>query len=214
MPEDRNIGRRDTSPAHQSKNSENAATRNDDEVLGQRIRQARKLRGLSIQSVSKNTGISIGLISQIERGLSSPSVRVLRRMAEAMHVPFNSFFTEPGAGSEPSLDIIVRRDQRRKLELPGTGIVKEILSADREGILEGFVVRIAPQGSSGDGYYYHKGEELGIVIEGEIELWVDEHCYRLSEGDSFQFDSKLPHRFSNPGSSEALVVWVTTPPTT
>lgn len=185
----------------------------DDELLGRTIRQARKLRGLSIQTVAEKTGISIGLVSQIERGLSSPSVRVLRRLAEAMHVPFNSFFTEPGLGVEPRSTVVVPRGQRRRLDLPGTGIVKEILSPDVTGVLEGYVVRIAPQGSSGDGYYYHKGEELGVVLEGEIELWIDDNCYHLEAGDSFQFESTRPHRFSNPGDTEALVVWVTTPPT-
>lgn len=188
-------------------------TFSEDELLGLTIRQARKLRGLSIQAVAEKTGISIGLVSQIERGLSSPSVRVLRRLAEAMHMPFSSFFSEPSARPERRSTVVVPKEQRRRLDLQGTGIVKEILSPDVAGILEGFIVRIAPRGSSGDGYYYHKGEELGVVLEGEIELWIDDNCYRLGTGDSFQFESTRPHRFSNPGNQEALVVWVTTPPT-
>ena len=54
--------------------------------------------------------------------------------------------------------------------------------------------------------------EAGVVVSGSLELWIGERRFLLSEGDSFGFPSSVPHRYTNPGPSEAIVIWAVTPP--
>jgi uncharacterized cupin superfamily protein len=70
---------------------------------------------------------------------------------------------------------------------------------------------VAPKGSS-DGCIEHEGEEMGFILEGRLELIVDNSTYLLEEGDAFFFKSSLPHGYRNPGSIETKVLWVNTPP--
>jgi quercetin dioxygenase-like cupin family protein len=73
-------------------------------------------------------------------------------------------------------------------------------------------VILQPSGGSGEEPYSHEGEECGVVLEGRLELRIDGSVYRLSEGDSFHFESTLPHGFRNPGDGPARILWITTPP--
>src|SRR3954467_15834989 len=86
-----------------------------DAVLGRRVRHLRKARGLSLKQVATRSGISIGLLSQIERGRSSPSVRVLASLADSLAVGLGSLFEEDPAPSRPEVGLIVRRDERKQL---------------------------------------------------------------------------------------------------
>lgn len=89
---------------------------------------------------------------------------------------------------------------------------KEILSSTTSNDLELLLVRLDPGGSSGPEIYSHEGEEGGLVIAGTLDLWVDGEQFTLQAGDSFGFNSALPHKFSNSSSSEVQVIWVNTPP--
>ncbi|KFE33603.1 helix-turn-helix domain-containing protein [Thioclava atlantica] len=183
----------------------------DDVSLGDAVRRARRDRRLSLQTVADGVGISTGLLSQIERGISSPSVRNLRAICEVIGIPFMSLFeAAPSADRENGL--IVRSGHRRTVDFGDRGMVKSFLTAHDEGSLQVMEIVIEPGGGSGDESYSHEGEECGVVLCGEAELFVDEDSYRLREGDSFHFESKRPHRFRNIGQDICKIMWVTTPP--
>jgi transcriptional regulator with XRE-family HTH domain len=181
-----------------------------DVAVGQRIRDLRRRRAMSLETLAARTDLSIGFISQIERGLSSPSLRVLATLADVLGVGIAGLFgTRETAGTAP--DAIVTRLRRRpKLNLWRTGISKQLLSpAGSPGRLNLFLVHIEPGGSSGDELYTHDGEEAGTVMSGEMALTVDAKSWTLRQGDSFRFTSRRPHRFSNPSDeSAAVVLWV------
>ena len=180
--------------------------------LGLKMRQIRKVRGLSLQSVAKKAGVSIGLVSQIERGLTSPSIRSLRQLGAALDVPVERFF---GGGEEPEPDfgdIVVHPRNRRVLNLLGKGITKELLSPKDPRLLELMLVTVEPGGSSGRDFYDHEGDEAGLVLAGKIEMWVGDKYFVIEEGDSFHFPSVTPHKFANPGEIPAKILWANTPP--
>ncbi len=181
-----------------------------DVAVGQRIRDLRRTRALSLEAVAARTDLSIGFLSQIERGLSSPSLRVLATLADVLGVGIAALFgARETAGTAP--DPIVTRERRRaKLNLWRTGISKQLLSpAGSDGRLNLFLVHMEPGGNTGDELYTHDGEEAGLVIEGRMKLTVDAESWTLKQGDSFRFASRRPHRFSNPsGDSKAVVLWV------
>lgn len=181
-----------------------------DVAVGQRIRDLRRTRAMSLEAVAARTELSIGFLSQIERGLSSPSLRVLATLADVLGVGIAGLFgAKEDAAAAPDA-IVTRERQRAELNLWRTGISKQLLSpAGSEGRLNLFLVHMEPGGSTGDELYAHDGEEAELVIEGEMKLTVNAESWTLKQGDSFRFASRRPHRFSNPsGNSKAIVLWV------
>lgn len=73
-------------------------------------------------------------------------------------------------------------------------------------------LEVAPGASSGDQPHTHSGEEVGLLLSGELDYWVDGVHYHLRPGDSVSFESSAPHRYRNPGTVPAVCVWSETPP--
>ncbi|GLH79010.1 transcriptional regulator [Bradyrhizobium sp. SSBR45G] len=181
-----------------------------DVAVGRRIRDLRRARKLSLESVAAETALSIGFLSQIERGLSSPSLRVLATLADVLGVGIAALFGSNPGGDAASDSVVTRGSQRPELKLWRTGVSKQLLSAaGGDNKLNLFLVYLEPGGSTGDELYTHDGEEAGLVLEGEMMLTVDAETWSLSQGDSFRFASRRPHRFSNPSDdAKAVVLWV------
>ena len=181
-----------------------------DVAVGRRIRDLRRVRQFSLETVAARTDLSIGFLSQIERGLSSPSLRVLATLADVLGVGIAALF-----GASPSADggsdqVVTRGLQRPELKLWRTGVSKQLLSpASTDNKFNLFLVHLEPGGSTGDELYTHDGEEAGLVLDGEMMLTVDSETWSLKSGDSFRFASRRPHRFSNPAQdAKAVVLWV------
>ena len=181
-----------------------------DLAVGRRIRDLRRARAMSLETVAARAELSIGFISQIERGLSSPSLRVLATLADVLGVGIAGLFGATPNDDGASNDVVTREVQRAELKLWRTGISKQLLSpAGTESRLNLFLVHLEPGGNTGDEFYTHDGEEAGLVLEGEMILTVDAETWTLKQGDSFRFASRRPHRFSNPADdAKAVVLWV------
>jgi transcriptional regulator with XRE-family HTH domain len=181
-----------------------------DTLLGQRVRHRRKAQNMSLKEVADLANISISLLSQIERGISSPSVRVLSGLANALNVGLGNFFDESLSQPNHEADrIIVRAGERKHLGFWRNGISKELLTPQTgKSGLEIFMLVIEPGGSTGSQVYIHDGEEGGLVIEGALTIEVDGREYHLDTGDSFRFDSGRPHSFRNVKKDPARAIWV------
>lgn len=184
------------------------AEEDSDQRLGETIRLMRQRAGLSIQEVSRRTGLSTGMISQVERALATPSVRTLRLLSIALDVPISYFFEEHDGGTPARY--IVRKNDRRLLRLTASGVVKEALTPAEKGQMELYELTLNPGGSSGADFFRHVGEKAGYVLSGRLRLWLDHEAHVLDAGDSFRFPSTVPHMFDNPSQSVARVIWVTT----
>lgn len=180
-----------------------------DRRLGECVRLLRQRMGLSIQELGRRTGLSTGMISQMERGLATPSVRTLRLLSLVLQVPISFFFEERPAGPPPRY--IVRRAQRRLLRLTPSGVLKEALAPDTPGSMEMYELTLNPQGSSGADFFRHEGEKAGYVLSGTLRLWLDHEAHLLEEGDTFRFPSTVPHMFDNPTEAPTRIVWITVP---
>ena len=181
-----------------------------DVAVGRRIRDLRRIRQFSLETVAARTNLSIGFLSQIERGLSSPSLRVLATLADVLGVGIAALFGASPSADGTSDQVVTRGLQRPELKLWRTGVSKQLLSpASADNKLNLFLVHLEPGGSTGDELYTHDGEEAGLVLEGEMMLTVDSETWSLKTGDSFRFASRRPHRFSNPAQdAKAVVLWV------
>src|SRR5216684_8666286 len=174
-------------------------------AIGARLRQLRLKKGTSLATVAKAAGISVGFLSALERSQMSASVGTLRKLARYYKTNILDFYDT----AEPNKHL-VRPDARKVLEA-GRGVRMELLAWGNT-VMEPHLFSIAAGAGSGDSYT-HVGEEFLFVLKGELEIFLREQKYRLKSGDSFYFESAVPHNWTNPGLSETLVLWVNTPPT-
>lgn len=171
--------------------------------LGATIRRIRQEKGLSLQGVARRSGVSVGMLSQVERDLTNPSVRVMTAIRRALGADINELFEEPPVRSRDP-DFVRRASQRPRLDLGQ--VSKELLTTGGPHNLQFMILHIQPGADSG--HVRYAAEKGGMVLGGELILQVGEEEARLSEGDSFTFDSSLAHSFRNPGPSVARVLWI------
>jgi DNA-binding transcriptional MerR regulator/uncharacterized RmlC-like cupin family protein len=174
-------------------------------AIGAHLRKLRARRKLSLAQVAQAVGISVGFLSALERSQMSGSVGTLRKLARFYKTNILDFFDANGSSSRQ-----VRASDRKILEA-GAGVRMELL-AWGNAVMEPHLFRIAPEAGSGDPYT-HDGEEFIYVLRGDLSITVGSEHYRLKSGDSFYFESAIPHRWKNPGRKETTVLWVNTPPT-
>lgn len=180
-------------------------------VLGKQIRELRKARDMTLADLALRTGMSVSFLSQVERSISSPSVIALHEVSRALGVNISWFFADGDPGPADECDYVVRAGHRRKVAFD-RGAVDELLSPNLNGQLELLLCRLPPGSMSGERPYTHSGDEGGVVIAGQLEMWIGSKHFLLAEGDSFTFSSGLPHRYGNPGATETVVIWAITPP--
>lgn len=148
------------------------------------------------------------MISQVERGLASPSMNTLQRLADFLGVPVAAFFDS----SRPRV-AVVRARARKKLIMPHSGIEYHLLTPGLDWRVELLYARVAPAQLGAREPYSHAGEETIFVFQGCLAVVLGEDAHLLQEGDSVSFDATIPHRFYNPGDREAVIVSAISPPT-
>ena len=205
-PRGQRFGETSLDPSDYSKADEAGA------AVGRRLRALRETRGLTLTQVAASCNRSVGYLSQIERGISQPTVQVLHDLSRLLGVQVGWFFEERIEPLLAEMAVVVREGERRSISF-ATGITDMLLSPNLKGELELLLSTFSPGASSGDQPYTHDGEEAGLVLEGELTLAIGDDVFRLVTGDSFSFKSMRPHRYWNAGATEAKVVWVVTPPT-
>ncbi|CDX26109.1 MULTISPECIES: XRE family transcriptional regulator [unclassified Mesorhizobium] len=182
---------------------------NGDRLLAGDIRALRKARGLTLAEIALKLGRSVGWVSQVERGLSIPSLSDLRAFASLFDVPISLFFSHD-VPVEEERGVVVRAGSRRSLGTSESGLVEELLSPDLGGSFEMLRSVFAP-GAELKTEARRPTEEAGYVASGTFEIEIDGVWHRLGEGDSFRFEGK-PFRWRNPGVEPAVVIWVVSPP--
>lgn len=187
-------------------------------ALGSDIRGLRKAQGLTLAELAERTGRSVGFLSQVERGLKKPSVGTLQSLGDALGTGIGWFLQAAEAGDDPEeRAVVVRRHQRRRLAYTGLsstdylGMQDWLLSPDLNANHGMVLTTYEPGASTGDDLNGHEGEESGFVLSGTILLELGEKSFTLETGDSFHFDSAIPHRYSNPGSEPASTVMALVP---
>lgn len=174
--------------------------------LGQRVRELRLERNLTIRELSELSGVSVNTLSMIENCKTSPSVSTLRQIAAAMQIAMPKFFEPPKHES----DIVFMHGKERKRVTPSPLIHLEALCRDLSGnALDANVISIEPGGKSGF-IPPHSGYELVFCLEGKVLYSIDEEHYILEVDDSISFLANVKHKFQNldQGSSRILVVTV------
>lgn len=172
--------------------------------VGQRLKHLREERGVSMRSLARTSGLSANALSMIERGLTSPSVSTLNKLAAALEVPVTAFFR-----TEPERSKVVFLQASERVRVPFTrGLLEGLGGEQYAGRIEAFMVTLETGSSSGPQGMIHTGSEFVFCMRGNIEYEVDGQMYTLGTGDTLIFAAQLMHRWRNPGNTVANAVIV------
>ncbi len=179
--------------------------------FGDKIREVRERKGLTLRAVAEQAGLSESLISQVERNRVSPAIDTLLKLVEILDIDLDYLFRD--FKRERSVNLVRAAERSRT---SARGVVYERLShtvsEDTAHEIEAYLITVSPGAKSSSEDYGHPGRELGVVIRGRGELVVGTRTYKLAEGDSISFPADTPHGLTNTGKRPLVALWVITPP--
>ena len=172
--------------------------------LGERLHLLRESRHLSMRHLAKESGLSANALSMIERGLTSPSVSTLYKLADAMGIPVTAFF---GEEEERQSAVFLKANEGSHVPISrghweGRGGEKFV------GRVEPFVLSLDVGADSGSIPMVHTGHEFVFCLQGTIEYKVENKVFRLNPGDSLLFAAHLSHSWCNAGRQPARLLIV------
>ena len=174
--------------------------------LGQALRQRRKALGKTMKQVAQEAGLSEGFISQIERGLSTPSLISLYNVANTLGISIEAFLPQ---NPQPAHSMVSRASERQGCSIDAEERVYQILQRGFPDARLNSCITHMPPGYVSE-LTRHEGEDFLYLIEGEMLYEVGGREYRLRAGDTLHFPASLPHRARNVGVAEARELWVGT----
>ena len=181
----------------------------DPAVIGARVRALRESGGLSLRDLAERSGVSAPMLSQVERGETSPTLTVAARIAAGLELRLSQLLRLDESGAVT----IVRASERRRGGNRRRGHRFEILTSDQPGqraeLSQHVLTSGAATGASDDPPMHEPGSrETALVERGSLILVCDGQSYELAEGDCVTFDADLPHHFENPNDAQAAFLAV------
>jgi len=172
--------------------------------VGQRLRELRAERDLSIRALAEQSGLAVNTLSLIENSKTSPSVSTLQQISTALKVPITAFFET----AAPKNSISYVKASQRRIAAFAHGTLQDLGAGLTSRAVEPFLVTLEPNTSSGANPIVHTGHEFVYCLTGRIVYTIEDRTFLLEPGDSLLFESHLPHRWHNAdaGPSQALLV--------
>ena len=170
-------------------------------ILGSKLRGVRRSKGKTIQQVALSAGLSVGFVSQVERGIAVPSIASLKKLALALEQPVGNFLEVSPQSSQ-----LTRSAERLPFALGHNALTYERLSHSFDGSKLSALLIHEPPGHRGEPVS-HEGEELFFMIKGELTVEVEEERVILRAGDSYHFDSTKTHCTWNHRTEVATLLW-------
>lgn len=176
-------------------------------MLGPFIKRLRLEKDMTLTELAGKTGVSASFLSQIERGVSEPSLSTLGKIAGALGVSMFQFLP-----NDRDDNPVVRKDERKRIAIPKSNVIYELLSSGPNKKMEMIQGRLLPGEVSSEEPLTHPCEECTLVLKGRLEVVLGERRYVLEEGDCIYFDSTTPHLLRNAGEEEVIFVSSSSPP--
>lgn len=177
-------------------------------MIGDQLRRLRTRRGLSLRALAAEAGVSATLLSQIERGVTEPSLATLRRLAGVFGESLATLFEDPSA---PTL-WISRPGERSTLRGPRGQVGYERLTPGN-GQLEVLRGVLRPGEATSAQPWSHASIECAFVLAGTLTVEVDGVPHTVEKGEAITFDSRQPHRYLNGCTEEVEFLVSVNPPT-
>ncbi len=177
-------------------------------TLGADLRALRKARGLTLTDLADAMGRSVGWLSQVERDISNPAIADLGKMSKILDVSISSLVQIGAAPGEDGL--IVRAHARRPIGSRTPGLTEALLSPDLTDSFEVLHSSFAP-GSELATPLSRETQEVGYIVSGGLDIWIDGKMFKLTPGDSFRLRGEQ-FRWANPYEEICDAIWVISPP--
>jgi len=177
-------------------------TATEDGALGTRVKALREAMDLSLRDLAVRTGVSAPMLSQVERGQTSPTLAVAERIASGLELTLSQLLRL----DEQAHVVVIRAEDRRARERGGhrTEELTPPLPGQRADVSIHALEPGAATGRRGDPPLHEPGaRETAFVLSGELALMIDDERHYLAAGDSVTFDADLPHHFANEGATGA-----------
>jgi transcriptional regulator with XRE-family HTH domain len=175
--------------------------------IGPKLHALRKQAGLSLQQLAVRSDVSAAAIHKIEQSGMVPTITTLLKLAGALGRPVAYFVDEEEVASDPT--VLIRDGEQKPILTSHTGIdLAGISGAYGRFFLAGARATVVPGASSGERPMEHPGEELVYLLEGRMEFVVNGQTYCLRPGDSLHFRTVQPHFWRNPGTTDAVALWM------
>ena len=177
--------------------------------LGKILRLFREKSGRNQGEVAEGAQISISMLSQIERGVVSPSIDTLVMVCKALTIDLAELFRRVTPTSPVRIH---KRGERLRMEREGIGYEQLMTSQLSAFPSELFLLEVEPGRATAMSGGGHEGAEIGYVLSGGALLTIGTSEYAIAESDSVYFDARLPHRLTNTGTTVFRAVWSISPP--
>jgi len=177
--------------------------------LGAKIKSIRLMRGLSQKHLADLTGVTPSTISQVEKNLIYPSLPALFRIAESLTIAVSAFFKDHGVEK----NLFVYPPEQRTTAVLDNFAKEEVqalwlLPPELETRLEAVLITIKPGKKLAGHFFAHKGEELGYLLSGRLEMTVDNHVHQVNAGDTLFLSKDIPGQWRNTADSIAELLWI------
>jgi transcriptional regulator with XRE-family HTH domain len=174
--------------------------------IGPKLHSLRKQAGLSLQQLASRSDVSAAAIHKIEQSGMVPTITTLLKVAGALGRPVAYFVDEEVTADST---VFIKNGDQRPILTSHSGIdLAGISGAYGRFFLAGARATVVPGASSGERAMQHPGEELVYLMTGDLEFIVDDQTYSLSPGDSLHFRTVQPHSWRNPGTVDAIALWM------
>ncbi len=175
--------------------------------IGQKIRKRRSDFGLSLRDLAKKTNLTASFLSQIERGIISPSLNSLRKISEALEVPLMYFLTDTSSRSP-----VVRANERARIDLEHSSVTYQLLTPDITHKMEALCGSLEPGTENVVRPLRVPTEEFIMVLSGSLCVGIDDEKHVLNSGDTIYFEGT--HLTELSCHSKEKVTWISiiTPP--
>jgi transcriptional regulator with XRE-family HTH domain len=177
--------------------------------LGMRLKEFRIKRGLSQTELAKLVGVTPSTISQVESNLIYPSLPAVLKMAEVLSVEVSSFFQESVDMRDRIIFPAAEALDVKFPDLPEGSIVgKRMTPLDFDLKAEPYLIEILPNKDLPSHFFIHKGEEVGYLLSGKLQLKLEKAVYTIRSGDVIYLTTEMPSQWRNPGPGVARLVWI------
>ncbi|MBP2075869.1 helix-turn-helix domain-containing protein [Oceanobacillus polygoni] len=177
--------------------------------IGKKIRDMRLNKNISINKVSKITGLTPSFISQFERGLTSASIDSIIKLADAIDVKLTMLFSDNvNQESQSKNPVIIRKSERPSLSSGSTNNMLEYLLTHPDSKLEVYLSKLNPGASTSSKFSNNGVDEFLLILEGKLEIEVENVNYVLSEGDTMTMDGSLSKSWENSSDSVTTILWI------
>lgn len=173
--------------------------------IGEKVREVRKNKKITLKQLAEKTDLSIGYLSNIERKACSPTLDNIQKICSSLGISLMDLL------DDATLEKQIIRKEKRKIVFERENLIRYESIHYGEGKMDGLCIYLEPYANYDESNWTHTYDEIGLILEGEMDIRIENTYHHLKKGDSFYIKAGTNHSLSNPGKEVNLSYWVKSP---